>query len=385
MKEICVVTGTRAEYGLLKSIIIALDKTQMFQVRLVVTGSHLSPEYGLTFQEIQSDGIEIARKIEILLSSDTSVGISKSMGLALISFAEYFAENRPDAVMLLGDRYEALAAACAAVNANIPIVHLHGGETTQGAVDEAYRHAITKMSYLHFTSTEEYRQRVIQLGENPNRVFNVGAVGVENALKMPLISKNELENSLGCILDRPYAVVTFHPVTLEDRTCQIQVQELFKALNSHKEMIFIFTKANADAGGRIMNQMLDKYAQQHKNTMIFESLGSIRYLSAVKYAAMVIGNSSSGIIEVPSFGIPTINIGDRQKGRIQAKSIINCEPLQIEIEKAIRKALSTEFLLKIKDIDNPYGDGNVTDKVIHILIDKLVNDKVDLKKEFWDL
>lgn len=384
MKKICVVTGTRAEYSLLKPIIIGLKK-EKFKTDVVVTGAHLSPEFGLTFREIEKDGIEVTKKIEILLSSDTSVGISKSIGLAVISFAEYFSENKPDAVVLLGDRYEVLAAACAAMTAKIPIAHLHGGEITEGVVDESIRHSVTKMSYLHFTCTEEYRRRVIQLGENPERVFNVGAIGVENALKTPLLSKNQLEKNLHFKLDKQYAVVTFHPVTLEENTSERQIQELLKAIESQTEMEFIFTKANADPGGYIINKMIENYAKSHSNSILVDSLGNVRYLSAVKNSLMVIGNSSSGIIEVPSFRIPTINIGDRQKGRIQAKSIINCEPIQREIEEAISKAQTSQFLSQILDIDNPYGDGNTSEKIINILIEELICKKLELKKAFYDI
>lgn len=384
MKKICVVTGTRAEYSLLKPIIIGLKK-EKFKTDVVVTGAHLSPEFGLTFREIEKDGIEVTKKIEILLSSDTSVGISKSIGLAVISFAEYFSENKPDAVVLLGDRYEVLAAACAAMTAKIPIAHLHGGEITEGVVDESIRHSVTKMSYLHFTCTEEYRRRVIQLGENPERVFNVGAIGVENALKTPLLSKNQLEKNLHFKLDKQYAVVTFHPVTLEENTSERQIQELLKAIESQTEMEFIFTKANADPGGHIINKMIENYAKSHSNSILVDSLGNVRYLSAVKNSLMVIGNSSSGIIEVPSFRIPTINIGDRQKGRIQAKSIINCEPIQREIEEAISKAQTSQFLSQILDIDNPYGDGNTSEKIINILIEELICKKLELKKAFYDI
>ena len=385
MKKICVVTATRAEYSLLKPIIIALKQSTLFNPQLVVTGSHLSPEFGMTLHVIQKDEIPISKKIEILLSSDTPVGISKSMGLAMISFSEYFYESNLDALMLLGDRYETLAVACAAVNANIPIVHIHGGETTEGSTDEVFRHAITKMSYLHLTSAEEYRKRVIQMGESPDRVFNVGAIGVENALKMPLLTKSELEKRLHLSLNKPYAIVTFHPVTLESDTAQSQINELLKAIATQKNMKFIFTKANADAGGRIINQLIDLYVEQHNNCAVFDSLGSIGYLSAVKYAAMVIGNSSSGIIEVPVFHVPTINIGDRQKGRIQAKSIINCDPKQEQIENAIKQALSPKFLSEIKCMHLPYGDGNVTPKIIDILKKKLVNQDLSLKKKFWTM
>ncbi len=384
-KKIAVLTATRAEYGLLKPIILALQNVEEFTTEVVVTGAHLSPEFGLTYCDIQKDGIEIAKKIEILLSSDTPVAISKSMGLAIISFAEYFAESRPDVLLVLGDRYETLAVCCAAMNARIPIVHLYGGETTEGAVDEAIRHSITKMSYLHFTSTEQYRRRVIQLGEHPDRVFVVGAVGVENALRMPLLSREELEQSISFPLSGPYAVVTFHPVTLEAESAEEQFGEVLKAFSEHGELSYIFTKANADANGRVINRMIDDYVAGNANAVCFESLGSLRYLSAVKYASMVIGNSSSGLIEVPSFHVPTINIGDRQKGRIQADSVIDCQAVAGEVNRAMRRACSEEFRHGLVEVSNPYGDGDASARIVDVLQRFFMDGNVDLKKKFYDV
>lgn len=384
-KKITIVTATRAEYGLLKPIIHALASEEKIDANVVVTGAHLSPEFGTTYKEIEKDHINISRKIEILVSSDTPAAISKSMGLAMISFAEYFEESKPDALLVLGDRYETLAVCCAAMNARIPIIHLYGGETTEGAVDEAIRHSITKMSALHFTSTEVYRKRVIQLGETPERVFCVGAVGVENALKTALLDKSELENAIAFRLDSPYAVITFHPVTLEGDSAEGQFSEVLQALDEHKEMKYIFTKANADADGRIINKMIDSFVGEHENATAFASLGTLRYLSALKYAAMVIGNSSSGIVEVPSFGVPTINIGDRQKGRIQAKSVINCAAQKNQILHAIDTASSDGFRKSAAEAENPYGDGNTTGKIISVIKDKLLNGNLDLKKKFFDI
>lgn len=385
MKKICIVTATRAEYGLLNPVIKKVDRNPCFDVRVVVTGAHLSPEFGLTYREIEKDKIVIDQKIEILMSSDTPVSISKSMGLAMISFAEYFDRTNPDMLMVLGDRYETLAICCAAMNAQIPIAHLYGGETTEGAIDESIRHAITKMSYLHFTSTEEYRRRVIQLGEAPDRVFKVGAMGVENILSMELLSKEALEASIAFKLDKPYAVITFHPVTLEKNQVEQQFDALLSACDAHPEMQFIFTKANSDAHGRVINQMIDDYACKHENAIGFESLGMLRYLSALKYARMVIGNSSSGLIEVPSFHIPTINIGDRQKGRIQGETVINCAPEKDAILKAIDKANASDFRLSIQDAVNPYGDGGTSGKMIEVITDFLMNNRIDLKKQFYDI
>lgn len=385
-KNICIITGTRAEYGLLCPLIKKISEDDKLNLQLVITGMHLSPEFGLTYKQIEEDGYKIDEKVEILLSSDTSIGISKSMGLAMISFSEVFDRLKPDMVVVLGDRYEIFSAVSVASISRIPVCHLHGGETTEGAFDENLRHSITKMSYLHFTSTEEYRKRVIQLGESADRVFNVGAIGIENIKKMNLLSKEELEESINFKLDKKYAIVTFHPVTLENNTAKDQFKELLLALYNIKDLKVIFTKANSDTDGRIINKMIDEFVLNDKERFIaFTSMGSLRYLSAIKYSDIVIGNSSSGIVEVPSFNKPTINIGDRQKGRIQAKSIINCKPVRNDIEKAIERALSDEFLENIKDVKNPYGDGNVSDKVIEKIKYFLENDKINLKKKFYDL
>lgn len=384
MKKVAVVTATRAEYGLLKNFILALKQEQNITVEVVVTGAHLSDAHGSTYKEIEKDGIEITKKIDILLSSSNATAVSKTMGLALIGFSEYFTDNKPDAVILLGDRYEILAVACAAMNSRIPIFHLHGGETTEGAIDEAIRHSITKMSYLHFTSTEEYRKRVIQLGENPERVFNVGAVGVENALKESLYDKRDLENSIEMTLDVPYGVITFHPVTLEGHVDE-QCYEVLEAINQFPQYKFIITGANADDGGSLINNILKSYADEHDNVFFTLSLGLKRYLSALKYADFMLGNSSSGIIEGPSFGIPTINIGNRQKGRIHGETVINVSTNKREIAKAIDLAMSKAFRDKIKNAVNPYGDGNTVEKTVKVIKDHLFNKKIELAKKFYDI
>lgn len=385
MKRICVLTATRAEYGLLKPVIVKLNAVPRLDVRIAVTGMHLSPDFGFTYREIENDNLKIDKKIDILLSSDTPASVSKSMGLAMIGFADYFEELCPDMLLVLGDRYETLAVCCAAMNARIPIAHMYGGETTQGAVDESIRHAITKMSYLHFTSTEEYRKRVIQLGEEPDRVFAVGAMGIENIMNTKLMTLNELSDCLGMPLAEPYAVVTFHPVTLEDNTVEEQFSALLTACDNHPELRYIFTRANADANGKIINSMIDDYVKDKKNAKAVASLGTVRYLSALKYASLVIGNSSSGLIEAPSFHIPTVNIGDRQKGRLMAESVISCEPDSGEITKAITKALSKEFREKISSVKNPYGDGNTSDKIAGILKEYLFNREINLKKSFYNV
>jgi GDP/UDP-N,N'-diacetylbacillosamine 2-epimerase (hydrolysing) len=383
-KIISILTATRAEYGLLKPIIAKLNTVEEFDVRIVATGAHLSPEFGLTYQEIEKDGFIIDEKIEILLSADTPSSICKSMGLAMISFADYFEKINPDLLIVLGDRYETLAVATTAMNQRIPIAHLYGGETTEGAIDESIRHAITKLSYLHFTSTDEYRNRVIQLGEHPERVYNVGAIGIENIINEKLLSKEELVNELEISLLKPYTVVTFHPVTLENNSSEKQIESLLEVCKEYKSLSFIFTKANADAEGRIINQLIDKYVKENENITAFTSLGMRRYLSALKYCSMVIGNSSSGLIEAPCFGIPTINIGDRQKGRLQASSVINCEPTQGSIRQAVDLALSEDFVQKAKKTVNPYGNGDTSNKFIEAIKEYLLDGKIDLKKKFYD-
>lgn len=384
-KVISILTATRAEYGLLKPIITKLNKDDELDVRIAVTGMHLSPNFGLTYQEIEQDNFIIDKKIEILADSDQPADISKSMGLAMIGFGEYFAKLKPELLLVLGDRYETLAVCCAAMNARIPIAHLYGGETTEGAIDESIRHAITKMSYLHFTSTEEYRKRVIQLGEDPKRVFTVGAIGIENIKNTKLLSKSELEKSIEFQLDKPYAVVTFHPVTLEDNEVEEQVTEVLRACDHNRDLKYIFTKANSDAYGRIINEKIDKYVEKSENSIAFSSMGMVRYLSALKYCSLVIGNSSSGLLEAPSFGIPTINIGDRQKGRLQSSSVINCITEETSIEEAVTKAQSAEFAMLSKNTINPYGDGNTSDKIVEQLKNHLFNEKINLKKQFYNI
>lgn len=383
MKTIAVLTATRAEYGLLRPFIKALSD-QGLKAQLLVTGMHLSGSFGLTVREIEADGAEVAAKIPILVDSDTPSGVSKTMALAMLGFSDYFAANRPDALLVLGDRYETLAVCCTALNERIPIIHLYGGETTEGAIDEAIRHAITKMSYLHLTSTDEYRKRVIQLGEHPDRVFNVGAIGIENALNLNLLSIDELGDSLGISLQKPYAVMTYHPVTLDDKELLADLNELLDVVASHPDITFLSTKANADAGGRAINMRLAEFAVDHPNLLLFDSLGSLRYLSAIASASFVIGNSSSGLLEAPAFLTPTINIGDRQRGRIKPESVIDCGEDATSIENALRTAMSSEFREQLIGMDNPYGDGHTSRKAARLIGDFL-GGEIDLKKSFFDL
>jgi len=382
-RKICIVTGTRAEYGLLYWLMKEIQKDDSLELQLIVTGAHLSPEFGLTYKLIKKE-FKIDKKIEMLLSSDTSVGISKSMALAQISFCEAYNELKPDILVILGDRYEIFSAVSSAMIARIPIAHLHGGETTEGAFDEAIRHSITKMSHLHFTSTNEYRNRVIQLGENPKRVFNVGAMGIENIKRLKLLSKDKFEDSINFKLNKKNILVTFHPVTLENKTASKQFQNLLKAIDSLKDTNIIFTKANSDTDGRIINKMIDDYVLKNKNkSIVFTSMGQLRYLSALQYIDAVVGNSSSGILEAPSFKIATINIGDRQKGRLQAKSVINVKPKKTDILKAIDKIYTQKFQLKLKNTKNIYGDGECSSQILEIL--KTVKLDSILKKSFYDI
>lgn len=385
MKKVCIITGTRAEYGLLKTLIQKINNDNSLELQLVVTGMHLSPEFGLTYQEIEQDGFKITEQNEMLLSSDTPNGITKSVGLGTIGFADIFTRIVPDMVVILGDRYEALAAATAAMIHRIPIAHIHGGELTLGAIDDAIRHSITKMSVLHFTSTEEYRRRVIQLGEEPESVFYVGALGVENIRTQNLMGREELSESIGFSLDKPYVMVTFHPVTLENSTAGEQFENLLAALDRFPEYRIIFTKANADMDGRVINQKIDKYVENHKNqAAVFTSLGMIKYLSALQYCEMVIGNSSSGITEAPSFKIPTVNIGNRQQGRVRAKSVIDCGNIVEEIIAAIRKGKDLKTKRLLSDIKNPYEKSNTSGTILSEMRKYLIENKT-IEKQFYDI
>lgn len=383
MRKICVVTGTRAEYGLLYWLMKEIQKDSQFELQIIVTGMHLSPEFGLTYKEIEKE-FRIDKKIEMLLSSDTPVGISKSMGLAQISFAESFEELKPDILIVLGDRYEIFSAASAAMIARIPIAHLHGGETTEGAFDESIRHSITKMAHLHFTAAEAYRNRVIQLGEHPDRVFNVGGMGIENIQRLKLLSKAEFEQSIDFKLAKKNLLVTFHPVTLENNTAKEQFESLLNAVDILQETHIIFTKANSDTDGRIINCMIDEYVSKNlQKAVSFTSMGQLRYLSALQYIDAVVGNSSSGLIEAPSFKIATVNIGERQKGRLKASSVIDCSPEVNAIVSAFEKVYSDSFQQNLRDVVNPYGDGIASYKIIDIF--KQVDFTKLLKKRFYDI
>ena len=383
--KICVLTATRAEYGLLKPVIDKIYKSETLELQIAVTGAHLSPEFGLTYQEIEQDGYPITEKIEMLLSSDTSIGITKSMALALIGFADYFDRYKPDVVVILGDRYESLAVATAALIAKIPIAHIHGGEITEGAYDNAIRHSITKMSNLHYASTKEYRERIIQMGEQPKQVYNVGALGVENIKSLILWSKEKLEEDMKFSFGDKTIIVTYHPETLENMSSQIQFGNLLQVFDKHKELRIIFTKANADTDGRIINEMIDNYVEQNKDRCIaFTSLGQVRYLSVLKYCRAVVGNSSSGIIEAPSFHSPTVNIGNRQKGRMAAKTVLHCDCESMKIEKSLQKALSEGFQKECLYFSNPYEGENTSKFIVKNIQDALENG-LEAKKTFFDI
>lgn len=384
--HICIVTGTRAEYHLLYPLIVALNGEDIFEVKLAVTGSHLSDKYGNTYQDILADGISIDYRIPILEENDDESGINRAMSNAILGFDEVFSREKPDLVILLGDRYELLSVAIVCMNYKVPIAHLHGGEITKGANDESIRHSISKMSYLHFTSCELYRKRVIQLGESPSRVFNVGAIGLENIRKVRRMTLPELQESVKFDLKGEFGVFTFHPVTLENKVTKHSVAEIFKALDNFPDLKIIFTKSNADAGGLLINEMIDKYVEENPDRCVsVYSLGMRRYLSALSFAKVIIGNSSSGIIETPSFGVPTVNIGDRQKGRIRADNIIDCEHDETSIQEAINHALSDEFQRIAHQTVSPYGDGYVTDKILAVLYKFFEGPGPELKKEFYDI
>lgn len=384
MKKICVVTATRAEYGLLRPLIDKIDKDSELELQLLVTGAHLSTEFGLTYKFIEEDGYVISKKVEMLLSSDTPTAIVKSMGLEMVGMADAINDLSPELIVLLGDRYESLVVASVATIFRIPVAHLHGGEATEGLIDEAIRHSITKMSMLHFASTNEYANRIVQLGESPDRVFNVGALGIENIKKMHFLSKEELEKQIDFRIDENTVLVTFHPVTLENNSSAQQFRNILEALEEKRYKV-IFTKANADTDGRVINKMIDEYVKKNPQSSIsYVSMGQLRYLSALKYVKMVVGNSSSGIIEAPSFNIPTIDIGDRQKGRVSAESVIHCEPERSSIVYAMNQTEKDDFVQNLQYVKNPY-EGIDTSETIIVEIKKYLENNHDVKKEFYNL
>ncbi len=383
-RKICVLTGTRAEYGLLRWVMHGIKSSSELELQVIATGMHLSPEFGLTYKEIESDGFKIDRKVEMLLSSDTPVGISKSMSLAICGLSDALAELKPDLLMVLGDRYEILAAVSVAMVARIPVVHLHGGEATEGLIDESIRHAVTKMSHLHFVAAPEYRQRVIQLGESPDRVFLVGGLGVDNIARLQVLSRQELEQALDFKLGRRNLLVTFHPVTLEDGSPEGQMAELLAVLEELEDTHLIFTMPNADSDSRVLFRMIEEFVARHPLTSkAFTSLGQLRYLSCMHHVDGLIGNSSSGLTEAPSFHKGVVNIGDRQRGRLRALNVIDCEINRVAIKAALAELFSTHFQVKLTTVVNPYGCGGASELIVRIL--EKISFEGLLKKRFFDI
>lgn len=384
--EICVVTGTRAEYGLLRQLLYKLKNCDNVNLNLVVTGAHLSAAYGDTQQEIINDGFRDFVKIPIPMEDDSKAGMAASTGVAMAKFSDFFRTYKPDMVIVLGDRFEIFAVVAAAHLMGIPVAHMSGGDVTEGAVDDAIRHSITKMSTLHFPGCAESAKRIIQMGEQPGAVYNVGDPGIENCLTLPLLLRTELFENLqfpGILKD--YSVVTFHPVTMEKDTAKEQVYALIEAMDAFPDMSYIITMANADAGGRAINGIWLEEGAKRNNWLVVQSLGVQRYLSAAKYAKLVIGNSSSGIYEAPALGTPTINIGDRQKGRMMAKSIICCEPKKEQIVCAMSEALNEEFQENALHVESPFGDGTTSDQIVKIVLDYLDGNVGSTKKQFYDV
>jgi UDP-N-acetylglucosamine 2-epimerase (non-hydrolysing)/GDP/UDP-N,N'-diacetylbacillosamine 2-epimerase (hydrolysing) len=383
-RRICVITSSRADYGLLYWLIRELAEDPGAKLQLVATGMHLSPEFGLTYRAIEEDGIPLAARVEGLLSSDSAVGIAKSMGLTTLGFAPLFEELKPDIVVVLGDRFEILAAAQAAMVARIPIAHIHGGEATEGLIDEAIRHSLTKMSQLHFAAAEPYRKRIIQLGEQPDRIFNVGAMGLDNIKRLALLDREALEDKLNFTIGHPLFVATYHPVTLDSASPSVAMSQLLKALDAFPRASIVLTQANADPQGRIINKMIDEFVAKHQGrTLAAASLGQTVYLSLIKQADCVVGNSSSGILEAPACGTPTVNIGERQCGRLRAPSVIDCAESAESIVAAIEKALDPETQAVAAQRVSPFGDGGAARHIKEILLS--VPLEGILMKRFYDL
>lgn len=385
-RKIAIVTGTRADYGLLYWLLKEIQQDEELELQLIVTGMHLSSEFGNTYKNIEADGFEIKDKIEILMSSDSEIGISKAIGLGCISFSESLNRLKPDMMLVLGDRFEIFAAATAAMVLKNPIIHLHGGESTQGVIDESIRHSITKMATYHFPATDVYKKRVIQMGESPDRVFNYGMAGLDNIYKLDLLSLDVLEENLKFNFDGKVAIITYHPVTLENNTAEEQIDNLLKAI-AENNIKAIFTKSNADTQGRIINRKINEFVENNKKHIFVDNLGQLKYLSVLKHADLMIGNSSSGLTEAPSFKLPVVNIGDRQKGRVKADNVIDCGYNFQEIKNSIKEALSFKFKNKIKNSSNPYDkfeDGKVSFRIKEELKSLNLNQDI-LKKSFYDI
>ena len=384
MRKICIVTGSRAEWGLLSGLARKIADDPELELQIIATNMHLSPEFGLTYREIERQGFRINRKVEMLLSSDTANATGKSVGLATIGFSDAYEDLAPDMLLVLGDRYEILAAVTAALFYKIPVAHLHGGEVTEGAYDDAIRHAITKMSHLHFTSTEEYRRRVIQLGEQPERVFHVGAIGIDNIRHIDLLDKKVLEEQLDFPFDRKTVLVTYHPEPLDAIPTGEQFRNLLEALDDRQDIRILFTLPNSDTGGRIIIRMIEEFVARNKQRVrAYTSLGQLRYLSALQFVAAVVGNSSSGILEVPSFGKPTLDIGNRQKGRLAADSVVHCGVSGTEISEGLDRVLSDAFAKQAACTQNPYEKKDTALEIWRVLKNYPLNGIV--QKTFYDI
>lgn len=382
-RKICVVTGTRAEYGLLKNLLKLIKENEQMFLQLIVTGSHLSEKHGSTYKTIENDGFRITKKIHILSDEDSSVAIANAMSLAIAGFANAYEEVKPDLLIVLGDRFEIFSAVAAAQLYRIPVAHLHGGELTEGAIDDAFRHSITKMSHLHFVATEEYRRRVVQLGESPENVHLVGGLGVDAISLTKILTKEEIESTLKIKFLKKSLLITFHPVTLGNLSSEFQIKELLRALVEVTDTTLIFTMPNADSDHNVIFESIRDFVATRPNSYAFDSLGQELYLSCLAQVNGVIGNSSSGLTEAPTFRIGTINIGDRQMGRIKAASVIDCEPTAEKILQALSKLQSEEFISSLAKVDNPYGDGGASESILQTL--KFTNLETLVKKNFYDL
>lgn len=385
MKKICIVTTTRADYGLFRRIIKLINQDSKLNLLLVVTGTHLEDKYGNTIEEIEFDNFPISYKINMNMSKNKEIDIINSMAIAQKKFGKIYEKEKPDLLLILGDRYELIPICSSAMIFKIPIAHISGGEVTKGAIDDVVRHCITKMSYVHFPACEIYRKRIIQLGENPENIFNYGDLGVENIKKMKYLTKQELGEILNIDLSIPYVLLTFHPTTLEDGNEVEHLNQILLAIEEMDRYQYIITKSNADLGGEIINKMLERYCETHNHVFLFSSLGSKKYISAIKYCEFVLGNSSSGFYEVPALRKPTINIGNRQSGRIKLESIINCEPKKEAIIHATKIIKNNEFLKKIENMVIPYDGNNTSSRIVQKIKEILYDKEINLEKEFFDI
>jgi GDP/UDP-N,N'-diacetylbacillosamine 2-epimerase (hydrolysing) len=382
-KKICVVTGSRAEYGILKNLIFEIKKSKKLKLQLLVTGMHLTAQHGLTYKEIIKDGLKITKKLKISSNSDTSLAISNAISNGIKKFSKTFHSIKPDLVLILGDRFEVFSAAIAAMSERLPIGHIHGGETTEGAIDEAMRHSITKMAHLHFVAAQKYKERVLQLGESSKRIYLVGGMGVDTIKKTKFLKKELLEKKINFTFKKKNIFVNYYPVTLEKNTSKNQIKEIIKALRMFKNEGIIFSMPNADHNSKVIYREISNFVKKNKNVKAFKSLGSLKYLSCLKLVDVILGNSSSGLLEAPTLKIPTLNIGDRQKGRLKAKSVIDCPPKSKKIVYYLNKILSSYKKNKYQNFKSPYGAPGASKKIVSIL--EKIDYKKLLKKTFNDI